>query len=517
MRSERAAGVLLHPTSLPGGFGIGELGEEARRFVDFLAAAGQSLWQILPLGPTGYGDSPYACFSAFAGNPLLLDLRRLADEGDIAHGELDAAPPFPDDTVDYGAVIGFKSRLLRQAAARFRKGADAERRSAFERFCAENDAWLDAYALFRALKDEHGGAVWNTWDWPLASREPKALAAARERLADAVFEQRYVQWQFFRQWADVKRYANERGIQIVGDAPIFAAYDSADVWQHPELFFLDERLSPTVVAGVPPDYFSKTGQLWGNPLYRWQAMEGDGFAWWVARIEQALKTVDVLRLDHFRGFAAYWEVPAGETTAVRGRWVNGPGAKLFEALEDALGELPLIAEDLGLITPDVHKLRKQLQLPGMIVLQFAFATDATNTYLPHNLAANCVAYTGTHDNETTAGWYASRGADEKAYLHRYLGPADEPVHWQLIRAAYRTVADVAICPLQDVLGLGNEARMNAPGRLGGNWAWRFGADALHPDIAARLLDLAYTYGRKELPEEEKQEEEEPLRYEPEEP
>ncbi len=516
MRFERSAGILLHPTSLPGRFGIGELGEAARRFVDFLAEAGQSLWQILPLGPTGYGDSPYACFSAFAGNPLLLDLGRLAEEGDVEPSELDGAPAFPDDRVDFGPVIAFKTAVLARAAQRFGEQGSGERRADFDRFCSENADWLDAYALFRALKDKHGGAVWNTWDWPLASREPYALADARDRLAEEVFARCYAQWQFFRQWADLKRYANERGIAIIGDIPIFVAYDSADVWQHPELFFLDETLSPTVVAGVPPDYFSKTGQLWGNPLYRWKRMGEHGFAWWVARIAQTLRTVDIVRLDHFRGFAAYWEVPAGEATAENGRWVKGPGAKLFEALEAALGDLPLIAEDLGLITPDVHKLRKQFQLPGMVVLQFAFADDAANTYLPHNLEANCVAYTGTHDNETTVGWHASRDADEKASVARYLGPTDEPIHQALARAAYRTVADVAIVPLQDLLGLGNEARMNAPGRFGGNWAWRAAPDALQPDLAARLLDLAVTYGRKELPEEEKKEEE-PLRYEPEEP
>jgi len=516
MRFERAAGILLHPTSLPGRFGIGELGEAARRFVDFLVEGGQSLWQILPLGPTGYGDSPYACFSAFAGNPLLLDLQWLAAEGDVAPAELDGAPAFPGDRVDFGPVIEFKTAILRKAAVRFRENATGERRAAFERFCAENAAWLDDYALFRALKDGHGGAVWNTWEWPLASREPEALAAARERLADAVFEQRYAQWQFFRQWADLKRYANEQGVQIIGDIPIFVAYDSADLWAHPELFFLDETLSPTVVAGVPPDYFSKTGQLWGNPLYRWKRMADHGFAWWVARIEQTLKTVDMVRLDHFRGFAAYWEVPAGDKTAENGRWVKGPGAALFEALEAALGDLPLIAEDLGLITPDVEALRDQLGLPGMAVLQFAWTTDPANDYLPHNHRANAVVYTGTHDNETTVGWHGTRDAEEKARVREYLGPTDEPIHWAMIRAAYRAVCDLAVVPLQDVLGLGNEARMNAPGRFGGNWAWRVPPDALRPELAARLLELAVTYGRKEVPKEE-QEEEEPLRYEPEEP
>jgi len=514
MRFPRSAGVLLHPTSLPGRFGIGELGEAARRFVDFLEAAGQSLWQILPLGPTGYGDSPYACFSAFAGNPLLLDLERLVAEGDVDRAELDGAPAFPDDQVDFGAVIAFKAALLERAARRFRERAAGERRDAFDAFCAGNAAWLDDYALFRALKDAHGGAEWNTWEWPLAAREPAALQEQAERLADAIFAQRYVQWQFFTQWAELKTYANERGIRIIGDIPIFVAYDSADVWAHSDLFHLDAKLRPTVVAGVPPDYFSKTGQLWGNPLYRWKVMEKQGYAWWVARVRQTLGTVDIVRLDHFRGFAACWEVPAGEATAENGRWVRGPGAKLFEALEGALGELPLIAEDLGLITPDVHALRKQFRLPGMAVLQFAFADDAANAYLPHNLRPNTVVYTGTHDNETTAGWHHTRGADEKASFHRYLGPVDEPVPWALIRMAYRSVADVAVVPLQDLLGLGNEARMNAPGRFGGNWAWRVRADALQPGLADALCELAVTCGRKELPKEEGAAEEEAAPYEP---
>ena len=519
MRFPRSAGILLHPTSLPGRFGIGELGDEARRFVDFLAEAGQTLWQILPLGPTGYGDSPYACFSAFAGNPLLIDLQRLVHEGDVKQAELDGAPDFPTDYVDFGPVIGFKTEVLTRAAQRFRQQADGERRAEFDGFCADNADWLDDYALFRALKDDHGGAVWNTWDWPLASRQPEALAEARGRLGGAVFAQCYMHWQFFRHWAELKQYANERDICIIGDIPIFVAYDSAEVWAHPDLFFLDDKLYPKVVAGVPPDYFSKTGQLWGNPLYRWKKMAEGGFAWWIARVKHALETVDILRLDHFRGFAAYWEVPADEKTAIKGRWVKGPRSAFFEALEQALGELPIIAEDLGLITPDVDKLRKEFELPGMTVLQFAFADDATNSYLPHNHEANAVVYTGTHDNDTTVGWYTSREADEKESLHRYLGPVDEPIEWAMIRAAYRSACDLAIVPLQDLLGLGNEARMNAPGKFGGNWSWRVWPGALQPELAGRLLALAVTYGRKEVPEEEPEEEpdEDEVPYEPADP
>jgi len=501
MRFPRSAGILLHPTSLPGRFGIGELGYTAHRFADFLAESGQTLWQILPLGPTGYGDSPYACFSAFAGNPLLLNLDWLASEGDIAQAELDRAPHFPEGHVDFGWVISHRTELFRHAAMHFRHYARGERRAAFDRFCAEEAAWLDDYALFRALKDAHGGAVWNTWDPALASRQPAALEEARKRLADTIFTHRYLQYQFFRQWDDLKRYANDRGIRIVGDIPIFVAFDSADVWAHPELFHINEQLQPTVVAGVPPDYFSATGQLWGNPLYRWGAMEADGYAWWVARFRQTLRTVDIVRLDHFRGFAAYWEVPAGEPTAVNGRWVEGPGACLFSALTLALGELPIIAEDLGLITPDVYALREQFKLPGMKVLHFAFPTAAEHPYLPHNFERNCVVYTGTHDNDTTMGWYQALSANERAHLHRYLGPTAEPVNWALIRLAYASVADVAVVPLQDVLGLGTEARMNTPGKLGGNWSWRYHAHDLGHGLREKLLELALTYGRKEAPKE----------------
>lgn len=497
MRFSRSAGILLHPTSLPGGYGIGELGEAAYRFVDFLIESGQTLWQILPLGPTGYGDSPYACFSALAGNPLLINLSWLAAEGDVDREDLAQAPDFPEDHVDFGAVISFKTAILQRAARTFRKNAVGARRDDFERFCAENAAWLDDYALFIALKDAHSGAVWNTWDWGLVSREAQTLASWRQRLDDAIFAQRYFQYQFFRQWGELKRYANKAGIKIIGDIPIFVAYDSVDVWAHPELFHLDENLLPTKVAGVPPDYFSSTGQLWGNPLYDWSVMERDGYAWWIQRVRQILEMVDMIRLDHFRGFAAYWEVPAGEPTAVNGKWVKGPGIPFFETLREALGELPLIAEDLGHITPDVEELRDRFELPGMNILQFAFASDAGNPYLPHNLRHNSVIYTGTHDNDTTLGWYRTREKAELEALHRYLGPTEEGIVWALIRMAYRSVADIAVVPLQDVLELGTEARMNTPGKFGGNWTWRFKMEHLSQESRARLLEFALTYGRKE--------------------
>ncbi|MBN2004343.1 MAG: 4-alpha-glucanotransferase [Anaerolineae bacterium] len=498
MRFPRCAGILLHPTSLPGGIGIGELGEAAYRFVDFMVESGQTIWQILPLGPTGYGDSPYACFSAFAGNPMLINMAWLSSDGDVDPNDLRQAPNFPQDHVDFGPVISFKLAVLHRAARVFRQTAKGERMAAFERFCTDNADWLEDYALFMALKDAHGGAVWNTWEWELASRDPAALAEWRVRLDDAIFAQRYFQYQFFRQWEALKRYANDRGIQIMGDIPIFVAYDSVDVWAHPDLFLLDEDLLSTSVAGVPPDYFSPTGQLWGNPLYRWEAMAAQGYAWWIARIRQTFRTVDILRLDHFRGFAAYWEIPAGEPTAVNGKWVPGPGIPLFEVLKNALGDLPIVAEDLGHITPDVEELRDRFEFPGMNILQFAFASDAGNPYLPHNLRPNSVIYTGTHDNDTTLGWYASREEEELTSLHRYVGPISEPIQWALIRMAYRSVSDIAIAPLQDILGLGAEGRMNTPGKLGGNWTWRFQMADLRPEHQAHLLELALTYGRKEL-------------------
>ncbi|MBN1486389.1 MAG: 4-alpha-glucanotransferase [Anaerolineae bacterium] len=500
MRFPRSAGILLHPTSLPGGYGIGELGEQAYRFIDFLVESGQSLWQVLPLGPTGYADSPYACFSAFAGNPLLINLNWLASEGDIDPQDLEQAPHFPNEYVDYGPVINFKMAILHRAARKFRAEATSERREKFEAFCEENSAWLDDYILFMALKEAHGGAVWNTWEWELAARDPETLAAWHERLDENIFAHRYLQYQFFRQWDELKKYANDKGVQIVGDIPIFVAYDSADVWAHPELFHLDDDYLPTIVAGVPPDYFSPTGQLWGNPLYCWDKMAEGNYEWWIARLSQCLQMVDIVRLDHFRGFAAYWEIPAGEPTAVNGKWKEGPGAPLFTAIRDALGELPIIAEDLGHITEDVEELRDQFKFPGMKILQFAFTTDATNPYLPHNCEPNCVIYTGTHDNDTTLGWFESREEEEKLKAWRYLGPISESINWALIRMAYRSVVDIAIAPLQDVLGLGNSARMNTPGNASGNWSWRFTENMLREEISSKLMEMALTYGRKE-PEE----------------
>lgn len=499
MRFPRSSGILLHPTCFPGPYGIGELGAEARRFVDFLQHSGQSLWQVMPLGPTGYGDSPYQCFSAFAGNALLISLDQLVDEGFLPAEALVSTPPLPDDHVDYGPVIQFKNGMLDQAYAHFEAHGTAAQRKAFAQFAAQD--WLEDFALFMALKQHHNGAVWNTWEPDIATRQPTAMAAWRERLAEPIRRAKFFQFLFFQQWRALKRYANERGVQIIGDIPIFVAYDSADAWANPGLFFFDERGNPTHVAGVPPDYFSPTGQLWGNPLYRWERMAEQGFAWWIARFKMMLQMVDIARLDHFRGFQAYWEVPAGESTAINGRWAEGPGADLFQAVRDELGALPIIAEDLGVITAPVDALRLQFDLPGMKVLQFAFDGDPGHKYLPHNYAPNCVVYTGTHDNDTTVGWFASRGDQERQYVQEYLARSGDDIAWDLMRLAASSVADTSIAPLQDVLRLGSKARMNTPGQAAGNWSWRYGAEVLTDELALALREMARIYGRLPLDKE----------------
>jgi 4-alpha-glucanotransferase len=490
----RSSGVILHPTSLPGPFGIGELGEHAERWVDFLADAGQRVWQVMPLGPTGYGDSPYQCFSAFAGNPYLISLERLRVAGWLTDADLDGEA-FDDDRVDYGPVIGFKLDRLSRAARRFFAEASPEARADFDAYRAGQADWLDDYALFMAIKEEHGGRSWDGWPASLRDRDPDALAAARARLADAIERQRLWQHWFDQHWAQIRAHASARGVAIIGDVPIFVAYDSADTWANRELFYFDETGLPTVVAGVPPDYFSATGQRWGNPLYRWQRMAASGYGWWLARVRHTLHLVDVMRIDHFRGFAAYWEIPASEPTAVRGRWVKGPGQAFFDALRAGLGELPIIAEDLGVITPDVEALRDRNGLPGMKVLQFAFAGGAEDPYLPHNYERNCVVYTGTHDNDTSNGWYAQAPEVERDHVRRYLAREDANVAWELWRVASASVADTAVAPLQDLLGLGPEGRMNTPGVAAGNWTWRLTWDALPGWLAPALRELAELYGR----------------------
>lgn len=500
MRFSRSSGILLHPTSLPGPWGIGDLGPSAYQFVDFLELAGQRLWQILPLGPTGYGDSPYQCFSAFAGNPLLVSPDRLVEDGFLARDEVEAAAAdhaaaFTLDRVNYGAAITCKYPLLQRSFDRFRNGDFPTHKAAFADFCSGQARWLDDYALFMALKEQHGGASWDSWERDIATRKPAALKRWSNELAGAVELQKFYQYLFFIQWQPLKAYANERGIQIIGDAPIFVAYDGADVWANSKLFYLDDNGIPTVVAGVPPDYFSATGQLWGNPLYRWDRMAKNNYAWWFDRIKSALEQVDILRLDHFRGFAAYWEVPAGEETAINGTWTPGPGAAFFSKLERALGDLPLIAEDLGLITPDVEELRDQFKLAGMKVLQFAFGDTTDNQYLPHNYEKNYVVYTGTHDNDTTMGWFNTLPSHVREFVQRYLGRDGSDISWDMIRLALSSVADMCVVPLQDVLRLGSDARMNLPGVIGANWSWRFRAEALDPGLAAGLRLLTETYGR----------------------
>ena len=500
---KRQSGVLLHPTSPPGPYGIGDLGPGAYKFVDFLVAAGQSLWQVLPLGPTGYGDSPYACYSAFAGNTLLVSPKQL-----IAEGLLDSAPTASGNAtkVDFGEAHKLKDQILRGAHERYTRTTDTTLRSAFETFAQQQAHWLEDYALFRALKDAHGGVAWNEWEPALVRRTPSALERARDELREQVEAHMFYQFLFFRQWFALKSYANEHGIKIVGDLPIFVAQDSADVWTNPEQFKLDKDGKPIVVAGVPPDYFSSTGQLWGNPLYNWERMLADGFKWWIERVRATLTVVDIARVDHFRGFAACWEIPGGDKTAERGQWVEAPGKELFTAIRKTLGELPIIAEDLGVITPDVVALREEFGFPGMRILQFGFGGDSKNIDLPHNYVPNVVAYSGTHDNDTTVGWFQSVAGEgstrtaqqierERTFCLNYLNTDGEEIHWDFIRGVLASVANTAIIPLQDLLGLGTKARMNLPNSTEGNWAWRFEAGALTDEVADRLKQLTELYGR----------------------
>ncbi len=507
MKFERASGVLLHPTSLPGKRGIGEIGPEAEKFADFLAEAGQRLWQILPLGPTSYGDSPYQAMSTFAGNPLWIGLDWLAEDGLLTAEDLAEYPAFPEGRVDYGAVIPVRTKFLKKACAAFRAGAKAELKEGYAAFCAANAAWLEDYALFIALKGENGGRPWTEWEAGVAQREPAALAAAKERLAEAVEDEKIVQYLFERQWKRLRWHAGEKRVKFVGDIPIFVAHDSADVWARPDLFWLKPDGSPEVVAGVPPDYFSETGQLWGNPLYRWDVHKAEGYAWWVARLKRVLEMVDIVRIDHFRGFEAYWEVPGGAKTAIDGRWVKGPGCDLFDAMKAQMGDLPIIAEDLGVITDEVEALRDHCGFPGMRILQFAFGNDERAAeFRPENYPVHCVVYTGTHDNDTTVGWFNSQAgagstrtaeeiAEERKMILDYLGTDGHEINWDLILLGSKSNANTFVVPMQDLLGLGTEARMNTPGAAGGNWQWRFEWDELTQATRSRLGHITRATGR----------------------
>ncbi len=483
---------MLHPTSLPSHYGIGDLGPAASQFLDYLARAKQRLWQVLPLGPTGYGDSPYASPSAFAGNTLLISPELLVEQGLLNREDLEPLEKLPEDRVEFGQLQPLKRHLLAKA---FKSDKRQQIKDRMEAFKGAQSAWLDDFALFTALTEHHGH--WLDWPPPLRDRELGALEQARQELREQIDLQSFTQFLFFDQWHSLRARASQHGISIIGDIPIFVAHESADVWAHRHLFKLDHQGRPTVVAGVPPDYFSATGQLWGNPLYDWQAVADDGYGWWIARMRHLLELVDIVRVDHFRGFEAAWEVPASAETAVHGTWVPGPGKDVFDAIDGALGgHVPVIAEDLGMITDEVRELLAQTGYPGMKVLQFAFGGGSDNPYLPHNYAhPNCVVYTGTHDNDTTRGWFASISDKERQSVRQYLGDTTSETTFALTRLALASIANTAIVPLQDVLDLGSEARMNVPGAVGGSWTWRMRADQLDPARADSLAELTQIYGR----------------------
>jgi 4-alpha-glucanotransferase len=488
---ERYSGILTHPTSFPGPYGIGDLGDDALTFIDFLAAAGQRLWQIMPLGPTGFGDSPYASFSAFAGNPLLISLKRLSEQGLLSPEDISNPPLFPEDHVDYGPVIAYHQELLKKSYAVFQKTQDRSIREEFNTFIDAQGWWLDDYALFMAYKDLHDGMIWNQW----SAGKGNLYFTPPDDTDDRVLYHKYLQFQFFAQWRAVKEYANGKGIRIIGDVPIFVAYDSADVWAHPGLFKLDKKGNMTVVSGVPPDLFSETGQRWGNPVYRWNTCKKQEFSWWIDRFRWMLEMVDLVRIDHFRGFAACWEIPADHPTAEKGKWVRSKGKELFTAVGKALGSVPVLAEDLGVITPDVDKLRDMFGLPGMKILQFGFGGGPDSPYLPHNYTENSIVYTGSHDNDTTRGWYDTEQEKTRDHVRRYLGVSGDDIAWDMIRSVLASVSRYAVIPLQDILSLNSEARMNFPGKAEGNWQWRYTPDMLDTFTASRLKGLTELYGR----------------------
>ncbi len=498
MFDSRASGILLHPTCLPNRFGIGDLGKNAYQFIDFLSASDQQVWQILPLGPTGYGNSPYLCYSALAGNPLLISPELLHQDGLLTEEDLARLPDYPSDKVDYDLVIATKLPLLKQASNNFKNKASERQLQNFQEFCDRHREWLNDYALFMALKEANGGASWNQWDKEIADRQPDALEAAVTSLQEEIFYHKFLQYEFFRQWQELKKYAREQKIKIFADIPIYVAHDSVDVWANREIFCLDEETGEAaLMAGVPPDYFSETGQLWGNPVYNWKELQKTDFHWWIGRVEGILEYADLFRIDHFRGLEAFWAVERGEETAINGKWYKAPGEALFTLLREKLGTLPIIAEDLGFITPEVEALRDKFKFPGMKILQFAFDSDSANSFLPFNYVNhNCVVYTGTHDNDTTVGWFKARSPEAQARVVDYLGCiCPEGIHWSLIRLALSSVANLAIFPLQDILGLGSEAKMNSPSTANGNWEWRYRQEALTEELGDRLKHLTNLYGR----------------------
>ena len=494
----RQSGILVHPTSFPGPYGIGDLGKGAYDFIDFLQAGGQTLWQCLPLGPTGFGDSPYQSFSAFAGQPLIISPEKLMDLELLTEEDAACHPEWNDEAVDYGPLIQYKTALFKKAYENFRHTPIILLLDEFRTFCEKNSGWPMDYALFMALKDANEGRAWTEWDDAWKFPTPAIKAAAHKELKDSVDYYCFLQYIFFKQWDELKNYAHKKGVRIIGDIPIFVSPDSADVWAHKELFYLDKDGFPTVVAGVPPDYFSATGQLWGNPLYDWSAHKKEGYRWWIHRIRHQLQLTDMLRIDHFRGFEAFWTIPYGEETAVGGQWKKGPGNDFFDHIIKALGpSLPIIAEDLGVITPAVEKLRDAYAFPGMRILQFAFEDIRDNNYLPYHYIENCVCYTGTHDNDTTRGWYLQASPESQDKVRRFMSCDGSNVHWDFIRLAMSSVARYVLFPIQDIFGLDSSGRMNTPGTDTDNWTWRYKKERLNPGTAAYLKELSELFGRNQ--------------------
>ena len=495
MKFPRSSGILLHPTSLPGPFGSGDLGASAYRFVDWLSSTGQSLWQMLPTGPAGMANSPYMSLSAFAGSPMLIDPIELVSHGWLGQDDVQSVSGFSDARVDYPRVSQARMALLAKASKQFFQRRNGDDRQHYEAYCEAEKSWLDDYSLFQALNQHFSGKGWVEWDHDLVHRDQKALDNAAGELREYIDFHKFTQWCYHRQWTAIKKYANDRNVRLVGDIPIFVAHHSADVWSNQETFTIDENGMPLFVAGVPPDYFSEDGQRWGNPLYRWDVMGRQHYRWWVSRFRNTFALFDIIRIDHFRGFEAYWEIPAKEKTARTGRWVKAPGEDLFTAIKNELGTLPIIAEDLGVVTPEVTALREKFGFPGMKILQFAFSTDPADNFLPHRYEKNYVVFTGTHDNDTTIGWYEKANEHERDFVRRYCRTNGSEIHWDLMTLALQSTADIAVIPLQDVIGLGSEGRMNFPGTVDGNWEWRFTWDQLNARATERLADLTALYGR----------------------